>query len=234
MKQWKPPTKGEFKVRPGKRVIWLSRPSKISMVFAGVAILSILLGMVAIGVPVVPMVWYRVKPSAITNLAKVLRRPVVATESKEEIRTIDDWQPEKDSALPDGGWLKIPAIKVNTQIHEEVSEQYEEALKKGVWRIPEFGTPILRESPTILVAHRFGYLKWSNSYRRDNSFFNLPKLKVGDTIDIYWGQRHYIYEVYAGDEGTEISDYTADLILYTCQYIESDRRIFRYARLRRG
>jgi sortase (surface protein transpeptidase) len=83
------------------------------------------------------------------------------------------------------------------------------------------------------VAHRFGYLKWTNSYRRKNSFFNLPKLKNEDTIQILWRQRKYTYAVYAESEGTEINDYTADLVLYTCKDLSSDVRFFVYAKLLR-
>ncbi len=97
--------------------------------------------------------------------------------------------------------------------------------------MPDFGTAQERTNPMILVAHRFGYLAWSVPYRLQNSFFNLPKLKPGDQIEVIWDQRKYVYEVFAGDEGKEISDYQADLILYTCKFLESDERIFRYARL---
>jgi len=91
----------------------------------------------------------------------------------------------------------------------------------------------VRTKPTILAAHRFGYLAWSIPYRLKNSFYNLPKLKVGDLVEIDWGQRRYVYEVYAEGKGEEITDYTADLILYTCEAMNSSVRIFRYARLLR-
>ena len=84
---------------------------------------------------------------------------------------------------------------------------YETALKKGVWRVPNFGDPYNRERPTILAAHRFGYLAWSVKYRLANSFYNLPKLKEGDRVEINWLQRKYVYEVYATGEGEEITDY---------------------------
>jgi sortase (surface protein transpeptidase) len=158
----------------------------------------------------------------------------VAPEAQASVKQVDEWQPPIDETLPEGGWVEIPSIGVKTAIVEQPSEQYEEALKVGVWRVPEFGTPLKRDLPTILVAHRFGYLKWSNQYRRENSFFNLPKVKSTDRIYVWWGQREYVYEIYAADEGTEISDYSADLILYTCQYLESEVRIFRYGRLIRN
>lgn len=230
MRKFKPKLVGEIKVRPGRRTFWLARPSSLSVGLSVLAVLLILLGLIAAGVPIVPMVWYSVKPSVTSNLARILNKPV-AEQARAVVREVDAWQPVKDGTLPEGGWVAIPSIGVKTAIVEQPSDKYEEALKQGVWRVPEFGTPLKRELPTILVAHRFGYLKWSNQYRREHSFFNLPKLKVGEKVYISWGQRQYIYELYAADEGTKISDYSADLILYTCQYLESDQRIFRYGRL---
>jgi len=229
-RKWQPPKSGEFKVKPGRRVIWLSRPSTLSVLFVFGGIVSILLGLIAIGVPVVPIIWHTIKPDATARLASILHEPV-APESQSTAKQVDLWQPEKDETLPKGGHLAIPAIKVKTAITEAETQNYESALRVGVWRVPDFGNPHDRQLPTILVAHRFGYLKWTNNYRMLHSFYNLPKLKVGDKVYIAWDQREYTYEVYAGDEGTEITDYSADLILYTCQYLESDRRIFRYAKL---
>ena len=63
--------------------------------------------------------------------------------------------------------------------------------------MPDFGTPLDRTKPVILAAHRFGYLAWTNLYRRKNSFYNLPKLKEGDLVEITYKQRKYTYEIYA-------------------------------------
>ncbi len=135
--------------------------------------------------------------------------------------------PPRDENLPDGNWLVIPKIGVRTEIGESVEP--EDSLRHGVWRETEFATP---ESlgPMILLAHRFGYLKWTDAYRRQNSFFNLNKLEVGDTFEVIWDKRRYEYEIYAGEEGEEITDYDADIILYTCKFLNSPVRYFRYAR----
>ena len=145
----------------------------------------------------------------------------------------DAWQPPLDSNLPMENMLLIPTIGVESQIYVSSYEDYEEILKKGVWRAPDFGTPDKREKPTILVAHRYGYLRWSNIFRRRNSFYNLPKLEKGDTVEVVWRQRKYVYAVYGESEGEKIEDYSADLILYTCRDLTSDIRIFKYAKLLR-
>jgi sortase (surface protein transpeptidase) len=142
-----------------------------------------------------------------------------------------EYQPRFDPTLPLESHLTILSIGVDTVLQEATHSNYEEALKKGVWRVSDFGTPTDSSRPMILAAHRFGYLAWSNSFRRKSSFFNLPKLQVGDTVEITWRQRKYIYEIYSEGTGEEIADYSADLILYTCETLNGPIRIFKYARL---
>jgi len=141
------------------------------------------------------------------------------------------YQPKFDPALLVEGRLVVPAIGVDTQIQEATYDNYEEALKRGVWRVSDFGTPFARERPIILAAHRYGYLRWSNLFRRKNSFYNLPKLAPGDVVEISWRQRKYLFEVYAEEKGDKITNYAADLILYTCESLNSPVRIIKYARL---
>lgn len=139
--------------------------------------------------------------------------------------------PAFNSALPKINRLTIPSIGVDTDIEEATYNNYESALKKGVWRVSDFGQPDKIGAPVILAAHRFGYLAWTNSYRHYNSFYNLPKVKVGDTVNIVWQQREYKYGVYKTETGKAISDYSADLILYTCESLSGEERIFVYAKL---
>lgn len=139
--------------------------------------------------------------------------------------------PAFDRTLPKNNRLIIPSIGVDTDIGESTYDNYESALKNGVWRVSDFGQPDKIGAPVILAAHRFGYLAWTNSYRHYNSFYNLPKVKVGDTVKIDWQQREYIYGVYKTETGTAISDYSADLILYTCESLSGPERIFVYAKI---
>ena len=139
-------------------------------------------------------------------------------------------QPEREENLPEGNWLTIPRIGVRTEILE--SEDPEEALVKGVWRAPEFGSPGDIKQPMILAAHRYGYnWWWRGEYWKYHSFYLLPDLEPGDVVEVIADKRKYMYEIYAGEEGVEISDYNADLILYTCKFLTSDIRHFRYARI---
>lgn len=142
-----------------------------------------------------------------------------------------DYLPAFDASLPTENYIYIPSIGVSSQIFEASIENYESALKNGIWRTPDFNTPSNQSRPTILAAHRYGYLSWDNMFRRQHSFFNLPKLNQGDTVEIVWRQRKYTYTIYAESSGTQIEDYSADLILYTCNDLSSDVRVVKYARL---
>lgn len=159
--------------------------------------------------------------------------------SKTEVQTLKTNQniskpinlPPFDPRLPLQNSLLIPSIGVNTAVQEATLDNYEAALRKGVWRVSDFGAPDGDSVPIILAAHRFGYLAWTNSYRHKNSFYNLPKVNVGDIVEIDWNQRKYLYEVYATSKGSIILDYSADLILYTCETLTGEEKMFVYARL---
>lgn len=142
-----------------------------------------------------------------------------------------DYQPPFDSNLPKENLLVIPSLGIKTLINEATSENYENALRKGVWRVWDFGVPASRDYPVILAAHRYGYLNWSIPYRLKNSFYKLPKLSENERVEIIWNQRKYTYLVYKEEKGEVITDYSADLILYTCENLSSPARIIRYAKL---
>jgi hypothetical protein len=194
------------------------------------SIITAIAGFTLVFIQFAPSIWFGLTKGvdklavAIGSIGKPTKAPIIVK---------DDYLPRYDPSLPRENRIKITKIGVDTPIIETTVENYEVALKKGVWRVPDFGTPEFREYPTIVAAHRFGYLAWTNTYRRKNSFFNLPKLKEGDTVEVIWKQRKYLYEIYKLDKGEQISDYTANLILYTCETLDSSQKIFRYARLLR-
>jgi sortase (surface protein transpeptidase) len=135
--------------------------------------------------------------------------------------------PDIDPSLPKENGLIIAKIGVKGALHE--GTDWESILKQGIWRVPDFGTPEDNALPIILAAHRWGYLDWSAAMRKLNSFYSLPKLAIGDTIKVIWGQRPYEYKVYSVSSGTKITEYNANLILYTCQMWNSPERFFVYA-----
>jgi len=194
---------------------------------------TLILGVVSIVVAFAPSVWYTLSGSA-EKIASILARPV-GDDFGDLANTTSDqkeaYQPRFDPTLSLENKLLIPSTSIETEIHEATLDNFEDALKKGVWRVSDFSTPAGRNSPVILAAHRYGYLTWSIPYRLKNSFYNLPKLEVGERVEVVWRQRKYVYKVYAESEGEEITDYSADLILYTCESLNSPIRVFKYARL---
>ena len=186
----------------------------------------LLLSLTLIAIPIFPYIWYRINPTETSNEIQRIKEDVVDKKINGNGVPQSDIPPLNEK-LPEGYFIVIKSINVNSPISD--SKDYTKALKNGSWIVPEYGTPERDELPIIIASHRFGYASWSNEFRNRVSFYNLPKTKVGDTISIYWNQREYTYKIYAMEESTYISDYSADLILYTCKYFNSPIRIFRYA-----
>ena len=214
--------------KANKLPVWLL--TLINIFLSGLIGLSILVGAIL----VVPTVYYFFFPADIVELEP----PEVAslyggeytTEQTVENKEEYQYQPEYDETLPDGNWISIPLIGLNTQLRP--TEEPEEALEKGVWWVPDFGKPGDGKLPMIVAAHRFGWQWWWQSdYWKYNSFYLLPETQPGDRIEVIVDHRKWEYEIYAGEEGDVITDYQADLILYTCKYLQSPVRHFRYARL---
>lgn len=224
-------------IRETEKPIIPGMPKRVSRITLFMAKASLVMGIILLVIAYAPSIWYSTSPKKIANITNLLALTATKTpqevieESQKAPETKEPYQPREDRTLPLEGTISIPSVGIETTINEAPYEQYEEALKLGVWRVTDFGTPYERELPTILAAHRYGYLKWSIPYRLKNSFYSLPKVKVGDTIEMNWRQRKYVYEVYAEEKGEEITDYDADLILYTCESLNSSVRIVKYARL---
>lgn len=191
----------------------------VGFVFIGIALLLVL-------TPIAPYIMYRLDPSETTNEVNKIAETISITTT--QVSTIVT-TPSIDTSLPTNPYISIPSIGVYSPISTIMD--YTAALKQGAWMVPNYGTPTNNITPIIIAAHRFGYIYWDDATRLKISFYNLPKTKIGDTIEIIWQQRKYTYKIYATNDGAAITDYTADLILYTCKYFNSPVRIFRYAKL---
>ena len=189
-----------------------------------------ILASLVLTVPIWPYVWYRLSPESSVSQAEVIGTLASSstTSGVKYVQKRNDLPP-LDTTLPEQNGIIIPKIDVRTEILE--GTDYQKILMQGVWRVPDFGNPEEVGRPMILAAHRFGYIWWTPIYRTLHSFYNLPNLKVGDKVNIIWNQRKYTYEIYKAEDGEAISDYSADLILYTCRLFNSPIRVFRYARI---
>jgi len=161
----------------------------------------------------------------ISQAARQERETVVERQQPPE-----PFRPAFNENLPEGAWIHIPRIGVYSQLL--ATENPDEALDVGVWMVPDFGRPGDGELPIIVAAHRYGWdWWWQSDYWRYNSFYLLTETEPGDRVEVMYDQRKWVYEIYAVEEGTLISDYDADLILYTCKHLRSPIRYFRYAKL---
>lgn len=180
-----------------------------------------------VGSLVLPEAYAKLFPE--TSAEVITHAPTTA--SAPIVEEVAKYEPPFDPNLPEGTWIHIPKIGVETQAQATLDPN--EALDTGVWMVPDFGIPSPDQvDPIIMAAHRFGWQWWwQDDYWRKNSFYLLTDTQPGDLVEVVHGQRKWTYEIYAGEEGTEISDYDADLILYTCKFLNSPIRYFRYARL---
>jgi len=175
-----------------------------------------------------PTIWYRINPNALEDEVNSLSiQPFEKVDADVTLATKEfTLETPPDPSLPAGHLLSIPKAGINTQIYEALTER--EGLSKGVWRLSQYGTPESNDKPVILAAHRWGDISLSNEYRSQNLFLNLPSAQVGDVITITWDQRVYNYKVVFKEETTYVSRLT-NLILITCQFINSPQRIIVYA-----
>lgn len=207
-----------------------TRSSRLMTVLSG---LLITIGLAIAVVYVVPDFYFRIFPADVIRLNGNTAGPeqtgdstVVATPSP----TPTPYTPPIDPSLPDGDWLLIPEIGIKTQPQRTTDP--ETALASGVWMSPDYGTPGDVTKPIILAAHRFGWKWWwSSDYWKYNSFYNLPETGPGTRVELISDKRKWVYEIYGGEEGDQITDYGADMILYTCKFLNSPIRHVRYARL---
>lgn len=218
--------------------------NKILNVYIGIGVTLWIIAAVLIFTPIIPQIYYSINPEASANELSSLTQTVSAASDEDELAKIRDAYLQKieeekayqesllppfDASLPKTNRIRIPQIGVDAEIQEGSDAEAE--LKKGPWIVDDFGRPNDQFAPIIMAAHRWGAIGWTAQERKVKSFLKLPDLRTGDIIEIIWEQRLYKYEIYSGEENTKITDYDADLIMYTCKlYWESPIRIFRYAK----
>ncbi len=217
-------------------VQWSGVFASLGRRFLGIASTLVIIASFVIGISIAaPAVYYQFFPADVVTVTPQENGTAFGgdfnDESTESIPAeVDHYIPPIDETLPEGDWLVIPRIGVRTAL--QPTENPEEALQTGVWQVPDFGSPGSRDVPMILAAHRYGWQWWwKTDYWKYHSFYLLPDTIPGDRVEVISGNRKWLYEIYAGEEGEEITDYTADLILYTCKFLQSPVRHFRYARL---
>ncbi len=119
--------------------------------------------------------------------------------------------------------LTIPSIQLDRSVGSSSFDS--DDLWDGIWHKKRTGDPF-HGGNMVITAHRFLYLG------RQDTFYHLPKVAVGDQIFLEWGGEEYGYQV------TEVFEVTADqveieadteehvLTLYTCTPLWTSARRF--------
>jgi len=211
-----------------KRKLMVNRHSRLMALSKMFATAAMAITLIVYG----PRIYYTTMQAVGINVDTSFRDETIVVDATEDESVADStYWPAIDENLPKENKLIVKTAGIETTIWEASEENMEDALRKGAWRDSIYSTPDEQSVPTVLIAHRYGYLAWSIPFRLKNSFYNLPKLKVGDRVEVIWNQRKYVYIVYA-EEITDVPKISgADLVLYTCNDLNSDIRIFKYAKL---
>ena len=121
--------------------------------------------------------------------------------------------PKQDKeVIPAENTLVVPGLGMQEVVYEGSGPA---ALHKGVWHRPNTSNPT-QGSNTVLVGHRFTYTQ------PEGVFYHLDKIKVGDSIVLYWNGEKYSYHVtktfVVTADKVEIEAPTKEplLTLYTC------------------
>ncbi|KUK67150.1 MAG: Uncharacterized protein XD87_0300, partial [candidate division WS6 bacterium 36_33] len=166
---------------------FLKALSKIYLVF-GIVLIFFAFSIIAI--TFYPQLWYSLSKTATETEAATIQEQLIEIEEyepEEEGKEPKITLPPLDTSLPKENLLRIASIGVDSEISQE--QDPDKGLDEGIWMVPNFGTPEINDLPIIIAAHRFGYVYWSSDFRQKSSFYNLPKLKVGDRVQIIWNQR---------------------------------------------
>lgn len=167
-------------------------------------ILSVIVGLVAIYILVIPILpqiqlWWdkrNDKTGGYVYETKLVDKPEIKKEQKK---------------IPKGKKLVLPTIQLNEKVHEGPNFW---TLEEGLWRLPHTSTPD-KGGNTVIVGHRF-------SYSDPAVFYHLDKIKVGDKFPLYWDGTEYDYEVFdisvvtALDLSVEAPTDESILTMYTC------------------
>ncbi len=217
----------------------------------GVLLIVVSFGLIVLNIN--PEFWYYLDPSAVDRDTETLLSPIVNAENDSNyIIRADDFSfdnmtddsskssdfdnnnsmknfsaaiklPPKDMNLPKTPTLIIEKIGINGQIRQ--GSNGDEILQKGIWMPPGANNPKTKE-PVVLISHRFGIIGWDYDYKQKNWFKRLPELRGGDIIKVIYDQRMFTYEVISTFvTGNSSFSINADLTLYTCENINSEKRI---------
>lgn len=96
-------------------------------------------------------------------------------------------QSESQINYPKENRLVIPSVRIDQQIYEGTDLSVID--NGGVWRKNLWVTSPEERGNTVIVGHRFTYKQ------PEGALYHLDKIKIGDSISIFWNQKRLNYTV---------------------------------------
>ena len=149
-------------------------------------------------------------------------------------QTLRKIRPKYDLTAPEGKWVRSDRAEINAEMftNDDIDNKREvnALLSKGLYLYPEYAG-IGEIGKTVIIAGHH-YNMHMSALESKKSFQNLDKVQVGDRIEIVDDYKIWTYEVYKVEQAKEVTEETADLILYTCVFWwDSELRLFVYGNL---
>ncbi len=196
----------------------ISRPkrSKKSKALIGILLTISLVSIVLLSLPYIPRITFLIKKPKINPAAY-----------QEAAKSTKAGTPVKVDPQKPGNRLVLPDIGVDTQVIEGKNLNVI-GKNQGVWRESRTITPEI-DGNLVIAGHRFLYTATNGGW-----FYNLPELKVGQTIYVRWNDKVYPYEVYRTRSvlPTQVDIRDAEpgvprkLTMYTCYPLGSTSKRF--------
>lgn len=189
------------------------------LLFFGILFINV----ITFALPLLPEIEYRIENILNPNLDPVYQSNLAVL-----IRGENNEDSNKElKAPPEENTLIIPAIRLDTKVFEGDIDN----LNKGIWHRNFSGDPAAGGN-MVLIGHRFQFTSG------ENTFYQLPKVKEGDLIGLFWNQVEYnykieeVFEVNPSDVYIENPTEEHILTLYTCTPLwTADKRLVVRARM---
>lgn len=142
-------------------------------------------------------------------------KPVVSFDDEESISLPIESEVEKVSS--------IDSLLIRSAEMEILLGEQEGYLNFGGW-VQNLNS---ENMPLVVSVHRFGLRYLSPDYNVHETFYNVDKLKLDDTLELVWRENKYEYklvDIYKGRNNKPIRD--NQLVIYTCEYWDSPERVF--------
>jgi len=131
-------------------------------------------------------------------------------------------------AQPDVSGIKIaPTIRNNSLLIPSIGV---DANLGNIENDLDFGAWLEKTNanyPQVIAIHRFGWATFNILQKTKTTLYNVDKLKIGNMVKVNLDNRQYTYKIIKIESGNATPELINNqLIIYTCQFFNSEARIF--------